>query len=236
MARGMRGGATFGWLFVIAGVAGCAIHIGRKDPEPEPTPYLPPDPPATTAATVAKVSTTSTATTSSTSHPTLQPTTQPTTQPTPRPTASPRPTTEPTTAPSSTPSSAPSSAPAQGGWTLAGGTGKALANGSCSGCRGNCGEGAEDGGQSENWSAYFSEGKLIGFTFGIYGPAEPTEMSRDDLTEDARDGGTMTFKLPKDPPNGEVKLHVVGDQAEVRMGTDLLVGNCVWDAPFSPDE
>lgn len=224
----MRGGAAFGWLLVFAGVAGCAIHIGRKDPEPEATPYLPPDPPATSATSVAKTTPTDTPTSRPTTQPTIQPTIQPTMQPTMQPTS------RPTTQPTSQPSSSPSSTPSTDGWTLVGGTGKPVGNGSCNGCKGACGD--EQEGTSETWSAYFSEGKLVGFNVSVYGAGEPIDMSRDDMTEDVKDGTPVTFKVPKDPPNGDVKLHVVGDKAEVLLGKDLIPGTCTWDEAMPPED
>lgn len=222
----------FGWLLAAACIGGCAIHIGRKDPEPEPTPYLPPDPPVTTATTtaVAKVSA-STPTPKPTVTPSPNPTARPTAAPTARPTApvpTAQPSTLPSTMPSSTPSVAPSSTPsAPDGFTLVGGTGKALANGQCSGCKGACSD--EAPGARELWEALFSEGKLVAFNVTILAEEEPIYRSRDDLGEPAKDGAPMAFKFPKDPPNGDVKLLVVGEQAQLKLGNEIVPGTCAWD-------
>jgi hypothetical protein len=230
----MRGGSTFGWLLAVACVGGCAIHIGRKDPEPVATPDVEPLPPTVTATstTVAKASA------SNVSTPTSRPT--PTTAPTPRPTQTPtaRPTSVPTSVPTSTPSSAPSGSPSStpstgDGWALVGGTGKPVPNGECTGCKGACADDAE--GPREVWDAYFNDGKLVSFNVMIVGAGEPMEKSRDDLSEAVKDGAAITFKVPKDPPNGDVKLHVVNDKAEVKLGSDLIPGTCTWEEPV-PNE
>lgn len=230
--RGVRrgGAGVFGWVMLFACVGGCAIRMGGKDPEPEYVPpTAPPEAPTTPVTTVAKVSGSSTARASAT--PTSRPTAPPTTAPTAPPTSPPttQPTARPTTVPSSTPSTSPSSTPSNpgDGWTLTGGTGAPVPNGECTGCAGSCGDEAE--GPHQTWSAYFNEGKLVMFNVSIVGATDPVEMSRDDLAESVKDGGTVSFKVPKDPPNGDVKLHVVGDKAEVKLGNALVPGTCVWE-------
>ncbi|MFO0618193.1 MAG: hypothetical protein U0414_36710 [Polyangiaceae bacterium] len=108
-----------------------------------------------------------------------------------------------------------------------------MPNGECTGCKGDC---SPDGaGAREIWDAYFSEGKLVSFTVMILGADEPIEKSRDDLSEAVKDGTPITFKVPKDPPNGDVKLHVVGDQGEVKLGAEVIPGTCTWEEAI-PDE
>lgn len=226
--RSMRGAAVFGWVLGFAGLGGCAIHLGRKDPEPEQPQYLPPEAPTTPATTVAKVSGTGSSP-SATPAPTTAPTSRPTSVPTSRPTSVPtsRPTGVPTTTPSTSPSGVPSS-PGDG-WALSGGTGNPVATGECTGCKGACGD--EEEGPRQIWNAQLSEGKLVAFSVVIIGASDPIELSRDDLSEVVKDGATVTFKVPKEPPNGEVKLHVVGDKAEVKLGSDLIPGACNWEEP-----
>ena len=101
------------------------------------------------------------------------------------------------------------------------------------GCKGACADDAE--GPRESWEAIFTGGKLVSFNVMVTGAGEPLEKSRDDLSEIVKDGTPITFKIPKDPPNGEVKLHVVSDKAEAKLGSDLIPGTCNWEEPV-PDE